>query len=104
MVTVPYSTDLVDHLEEALGSDLRFFLGMSFELLDLPQGLRDRWVEVPELRLFQTLACQRRARELRAKGWSKERARAEAAWELGVAPETVRSRLKRSLRHAARRS
>jgi hypothetical protein len=103
-VTVPDSTQTTDALEAALGPDLRFALRTAIELLEVPPVWRDRWVEVPELRLFQSLAVQRRARELRGRGASKEAALGKAAMELGLSPETLRSRLKRSLRHAARRS
>ena len=99
----PDSTQVVDALEAALGEEGRFFLRWSLELLEVPPGWRDRWPEIPELRVFQTLACQRRIRGLRAGGMRKGESRDRAASELGVDPSALHARVKRSLRYASRR-
>ena len=94
---VPDSTDLVDRLEESLGPDLRFSLGQLLELHGIPPELRDAWWEIPSFRVFVTGAVCREARRLQAtRGWSRERALAEAAVVLDVPHETVRSRLRRA--------
>ena len=95
----PDSTETIDRLEESLGPELRHFLRVAYEMLELPPSRRDRWPQVPALRVFETLATVRKARELQVtKGLSSEAALAEAAMELGIPLETIRARLYRAFR------
>ena len=58
---------------------------------------RERWPDVATLRrFFVTMAVSRLVEEYRHdRGWCESKARREAAWKLGVDPETVGRRLRR---------